>query len=199
MFAAVILIASLLLAAAANPIGSAKELAVRITLKPNNITGLETAIYTLSDPANPSYGQHLTLDELTAFAMTRSLNLFGGINSGKHKVMFIFAYSRCRKTVWIDMYRQNTTGGMGFDPAEPYDLQMAGRQGHRLTTAGKRVNSASFQPIMHITSSILSLILVMVTVVQAAPIPSNNLTKRTCEPCPPGKLCTQARDCVEIS
>ncbi|KAJ6554859.1 family S53 protease [Mycena capillaripes] len=43
------------------------ELTLRIALKSNNIAGLETALYAVSDPASPLYGQHLTADEVAEF------------------------------------------------------------------------------------------------------------------------------------
>jgi tripeptidyl-peptidase-1 len=43
---------------------AAKELTLRIAMRPNNIAGLETALYAVSDPANTLYGQHLTVDEV---------------------------------------------------------------------------------------------------------------------------------------
>ncbi|KAJ7446341.1 family S53 protease-like protein [Mycena latifolia] len=46
---------------------AAKELALRIALKPNNIAGLETALYAVSDPASALYGQHLTAEEVAEF------------------------------------------------------------------------------------------------------------------------------------
>ncbi|KAJ7167986.1 family S53 protease-like protein [Mycena filopes] len=46
---------------------AAKELTLRIALKPNNIAGLETALYAVSDPASALYGQHLTPDEVAEF------------------------------------------------------------------------------------------------------------------------------------
>lgn len=36
----------------------------RIGLTPNNINGLETALYAVSEPDSALYGQHLTLDEV---------------------------------------------------------------------------------------------------------------------------------------
>ncbi|KAJ7093501.1 family S53 protease [Mycena epipterygia] len=44
-----------------------KDLTLRIALKPNNIAGLETALYAVSDPASALYGQHLTQNEVAAF------------------------------------------------------------------------------------------------------------------------------------
>ncbi|KAJ6567945.1 family S53 protease [Mycena vulgaris] len=44
-----------------------QELVLRIALKPNNIAGLETALYEVSDPASALYGQHLTQNEVAAF------------------------------------------------------------------------------------------------------------------------------------
>ncbi|KAF7368321.1 Serine protease S53 [Mycena venus] len=44
-----------------------KELTLRIALKPNDIAGLETALYQVSDPASDLYGQHLTPEEVAAF------------------------------------------------------------------------------------------------------------------------------------
>ncbi|KAJ7915134.1 family S53 protease-like protein [Mycena leptocephala] len=50
---------------------AAKELTLRIALKPNNIAGLETALYAVSDPVSALYGQHLTPEE---FMYNRSPN-----------------------------------------------------------------------------------------------------------------------------
>ncbi|KAJ7089952.1 hypothetical protein C8R44DRAFT_990800 [Mycena epipterygia] len=47
---------------------AAEQLNLRIALKPNNIAGLESALYAVSDPANALYGQHLTLDENNIFS-----------------------------------------------------------------------------------------------------------------------------------
>ncbi|KAJ7495305.1 family S53 protease [Mycena latifolia] len=46
---------------------AAKELTLRIALKPNDIAGLETALYQVSDPASALYGQHLSKEEVAAF------------------------------------------------------------------------------------------------------------------------------------
>ncbi|KAJ7749422.1 family S53 protease [Mycena metata] len=43
------------------------ELTLRIAIKPNNIAGLETALYSVSEPASPQYGQHLTAEEVSDF------------------------------------------------------------------------------------------------------------------------------------
>lgn len=43
---------------------TAKELTLRIALKPNNIDGLQAALYAVSDPASAPYGQHLTPEEV---------------------------------------------------------------------------------------------------------------------------------------
>ncbi|KAJ6490959.1 hypothetical protein C8R45DRAFT_195537 [Mycena sanguinolenta] len=43
---------------------AAQELTLRIALKQNNIAGLETELYKVSDPASEFYGQHLTLEEV---------------------------------------------------------------------------------------------------------------------------------------
>ncbi|KAJ7788662.1 family S53 protease-like protein [Mycena olivaceomarginata] len=91
MVLAAAFIASLLLVAAAKPMGPramvvhetraepargfvksgvappAKELTLRIALRPNNIAGLETALYAVSDPASSLYGQHLTPAEVADF------------------------------------------------------------------------------------------------------------------------------------
>lgn len=88
MVLAVAFIASLLLVAAAKPMDrrsmivherrdepargfvnsgvapATKDLTLRIALKPNNIAGLETALYAVSDPASALYGQHLTQNEV---------------------------------------------------------------------------------------------------------------------------------------
>ncbi|KAK6984776.1 peptidase S53 domain-containing protein [Favolaschia claudopus] len=45
----------------------ASDLTLRIAMKPNNIAGLESALYAVSDPASALYGQHLTADEVAAF------------------------------------------------------------------------------------------------------------------------------------
>ncbi|KAJ6605199.1 family S53 protease [Mycena vulgaris] len=44
-----------------------QELTLRIALKQNNIAGLETELYKVSDPASKFYGQHLTLEEVVEF------------------------------------------------------------------------------------------------------------------------------------
>ncbi|KAJ7214672.1 Pro-kumamolisin, activation domain-containing protein [Mycena haematopus] len=43
------------------------ELTLRIAMTPNNIAGLETALYAVSDPASALYGQHLTAEEVATF------------------------------------------------------------------------------------------------------------------------------------
>ncbi|KAJ7920267.1 family S53 protease [Mycena leptocephala] len=50
--------------AAAHP---KQEITLRIALKQNNIAGLETELYKVSDPASEFYGQHLTLEEVVEF------------------------------------------------------------------------------------------------------------------------------------
>ncbi|KAJ6484875.1 family S53 protease [Mycena sanguinolenta] len=47
---------------------AAQELTLRIALKQNNIAGLETELYKVSDPASEFYGQHLTLEEVAEYA-----------------------------------------------------------------------------------------------------------------------------------
>lgn len=93
MVLAVTFLASLLLVTAAKPMGrramvvhetraepargfvnsgiapAAKELTLRIALKPNNIAGLETALYAVSDPVSALYGQHLTPEEVCLVAL----------------------------------------------------------------------------------------------------------------------------------
>ncbi|KAJ6579869.1 Pro-kumamolisin, activation domain-containing protein [Mycena sp. CBHHK59/15] len=44
-----------------------KEITLRIALKQNNIAGLETRLYEVSDPASALYGQHLTAEEVATF------------------------------------------------------------------------------------------------------------------------------------
>ncbi|KAJ7815332.1 family S53 protease-like protein, partial [Mycena olivaceomarginata] len=44
-----------------------QEITLRIALKQNNIAGLETELYKVSDPASEFYGQHLTLEEVVEF------------------------------------------------------------------------------------------------------------------------------------
>ncbi|KAF7344769.1 Tripeptidyl-peptidase sed3 [Mycena venus] len=44
-----------------------QELTLRIALKQNNIAGLQTELYKVSDPASEFYGQHLTLEEVAEF------------------------------------------------------------------------------------------------------------------------------------
>ncbi|KAJ7491667.1 peptidase S8/S53 domain-containing protein [Mycena galericulata] len=46
---------------------SATELTLRIGLKSNNITGLEEALYAVSDPASALYRQYLTANEVAGF------------------------------------------------------------------------------------------------------------------------------------
>ncbi|KAJ6630026.1 family S53 protease [Mycena sp. CBHHK59/15] len=46
---------------------AAKEITLRIALKQNNIAGLETRLYEVSDPASALYGQHLTAEEVATF------------------------------------------------------------------------------------------------------------------------------------
>ncbi|KAJ7836268.1 family S53 protease [Mycena olivaceomarginata] len=46
---------------------AAKELTLRIALKPTDIAGLEAALYQVSDPASDLYGQHLTPEEVATF------------------------------------------------------------------------------------------------------------------------------------
>ncbi|KAF8186597.1 hypothetical protein K438DRAFT_1765363 [Mycena galopus ATCC 62051] len=42
-----------------------QELTLRIAVKQNNIAGLQTELYKVSDPASEFYGQHLTLEALS--------------------------------------------------------------------------------------------------------------------------------------
>ncbi|KAJ7504791.1 family S53 protease [Mycena galericulata] len=49
------------------PAPATKELTLRVALKPNNISGLETSLYAVSDPASALYGQYLTQDEVANF------------------------------------------------------------------------------------------------------------------------------------
>ncbi|KAJ7898518.1 family S53 protease [Mycena olivaceomarginata] len=44
-----------------------RALTLRIALKQNNIAGLQTELYKVSDPASEFYGQHLTLEEVAEF------------------------------------------------------------------------------------------------------------------------------------
>ncbi|KAJ7339854.1 family S53 protease [Mycena albidolilacea] len=44
-----------------------QELTLRIALKQNNIVGLQTELYKVSDPASEFYGKHLTLEEVAKF------------------------------------------------------------------------------------------------------------------------------------
>ncbi|KAJ7869868.1 family S53 protease [Mycena olivaceomarginata] len=44
-----------------------QELTLRIALKQNNIVGLQTELYKVSDPASEFYGKHLTLEEVVKF------------------------------------------------------------------------------------------------------------------------------------
>ncbi|KAJ7106773.1 family S53 protease [Mycena epipterygia] len=44
-----------------------QELTLRIALKQNNIAGLQTELYKVSDPASEFYGQHLTPEEVAEF------------------------------------------------------------------------------------------------------------------------------------
>ncbi|KAJ6563914.1 family S53 protease-like protein [Mycena capillaripes] len=46
---------------------AAKDLTLRIALKPNNIAGLESALYAVSEPDSALYGQHLTAEEVAEF------------------------------------------------------------------------------------------------------------------------------------
>ncbi|KAJ7196646.1 family S53 protease [Mycena pura] len=46
---------------------STKGLTLRIGLKPNNMGGLEDALYKVSDPASAMYGQYLTQEEVAEF------------------------------------------------------------------------------------------------------------------------------------
>ncbi|KAJ6489757.1 family S53 protease-like protein [Mycena sanguinolenta] len=43
------------------------NLTLRIAMKPNNISGLVTQLYGVSDPASELYGQHLTAEEVASF------------------------------------------------------------------------------------------------------------------------------------
>ncbi|KAJ7183973.1 family S53 protease [Mycena filopes] len=49
------------------PAPAAKDLTLRIAIKPNNIAGLETALYAVSSPDSAQYGQHLTAEEVAEF------------------------------------------------------------------------------------------------------------------------------------
>ncbi|KAJ7171419.1 family S53 protease [Mycena filopes] len=49
------------------PAPAAKDLTFRIAIKPNNISGLETALYAVSEPDSPQYGQHLNAEEVAEF------------------------------------------------------------------------------------------------------------------------------------
>ncbi|KAJ7111425.1 family S53 protease-like protein [Mycena epipterygia] len=55
---------------------AATQLTLRIGLRPNNISGLETALYAVSDPASPLYGQHLTAEEVAEFVRPTNETLF---------------------------------------------------------------------------------------------------------------------------
>ncbi|KAJ7804158.1 family S53 protease [Mycena olivaceomarginata] len=44
-----------------------QELTLRIALKQNNIVGLQTELYKVSDPASEFYGKHLTIEEVATF------------------------------------------------------------------------------------------------------------------------------------
>ncbi|KAJ7869873.1 family S53 protease [Mycena olivaceomarginata] len=66
--------ASLLLLATAKPMAprthgspAEQELTLRIALKQNNIVGLQTELYKVSDPASEFYGKHLTIEEVATF------------------------------------------------------------------------------------------------------------------------------------
>ncbi|KAJ7831014.1 family S53 protease-like protein [Mycena olivaceomarginata] len=49
------------------PAPPAKELTLRIAMTPNNMSGLETELYAVSDPKSKLYGQHLTAEEVSKF------------------------------------------------------------------------------------------------------------------------------------
>ncbi|KAJ7511084.1 family S53 protease [Mycena galericulata] len=49
------------------PAPATKELTLHVALKPNNISGIETTLYAVSDPASALYGQYLTQDEVATF------------------------------------------------------------------------------------------------------------------------------------
>jgi tripeptidyl-peptidase-1 len=49
------------------PAPPAKELTLRIAMTPNNMSGLETELYAVSDPKSKLYGQHLTAEEVSLF------------------------------------------------------------------------------------------------------------------------------------
>ncbi|KAJ7264084.1 family S53 protease-like protein [Mycena haematopus] len=49
------------------PAPAANNLTLRIAMKPNNISGLETHLYAVSDPASELYGQHLIAEEVASF------------------------------------------------------------------------------------------------------------------------------------
>ncbi|KAF7307417.1 Family S53 protease-like protein [Mycena indigotica] len=51
---------------------SSHELTLRISLKPNNIAGLEKELYAVSDPKSERYGKHLTLDEVVKYVKPTS-------------------------------------------------------------------------------------------------------------------------------
>ncbi|KAJ7908382.1 family S53 protease-like protein [Mycena leptocephala] len=54
------------------PAPSDAELTLRIALKPNNIAGLESELYAVSDPSSSRYGQHLTPEDVAEYVKPTS-------------------------------------------------------------------------------------------------------------------------------
>ncbi|KAJ7731612.1 family S53 protease-like protein [Mycena metata] len=54
------------------PAPSDAELTLRIALNPNNVAGLESELYAVSDPSSSRYGQHLTPEEVSEYVKPSS-------------------------------------------------------------------------------------------------------------------------------
>ncbi|KAJ7058549.1 subtilisin-like protein [Mycena amicta] len=54
------------------PAPSDEQLTLRIALNPNNIAGLESELYAVSDPTSSRYGQHLTPEEVAEYVKPTS-------------------------------------------------------------------------------------------------------------------------------
>ncbi|KAF7319289.1 ATP-binding cassette transporter [Mycena chlorophos] len=59
----------------AGPADSSTQLQFRVALVPNNIAGLESELYAVSDPSSSRYGQHLTADQVAEYVKPDAASL----------------------------------------------------------------------------------------------------------------------------
>ncbi|KAF7319284.1 ATP-binding cassette transporter [Mycena chlorophos] len=59
----------------AGPADSSTQLQFRVALVPNNIAGLESELYAVSDPSSSRYGQHLTPDQVAEYVKPDAASL----------------------------------------------------------------------------------------------------------------------------